>query len=107
MLREIFFSVHKVTTDTNNHNYCMNKHIWPYTFNMCYRIYLKLTEINGIGMPNANISNSYIMGCPPVRGDNPRALASGLSYVQMYKHDITFYTTYVSADLAHHEIFRA
>ena len=28
------------------------------------------------------LSNSYTMGCPPVRGDNPRALASGLSYVQ-------------------------
>ena len=27
------------------------------------------------------LSNSYTMGCPPVRGDNPRALASGLSYV--------------------------
>ena len=27
------------------------------------------------------LSNSYSMGCPPVRGDNPRALASGLSYV--------------------------
>ena len=24
-------------------------------------------------------SNSYTMGCLPVRGDNPRALASGLS----------------------------
>ena len=30
------------------------------------------------------------MGCPPVRGDNPRALA-----------------TYISVDIAHHEIFRA
>ena len=29
------------------------------------------------------------MGRPPVRGDNPRALASGLSYVQVYKHGIT------------------
>ena len=29
------------------------------------------------------------MGCPPVRGDNPRALASGLSYVQVGKHGIT------------------
>ena len=28
------------------------------------------------------LSNSYTMACPPVRGDNPRALASGLSYVQ-------------------------
>ena len=28
------------------------------------------------------------MGCPPVRGDNPRALASGFSYVQMDKHGI-------------------
>ena len=34
-------------------------------------------------------SNSYTMGCPPVRGDNPRALASGLSYVHEEKHDIT------------------
>ena len=33
---------------------------------------------------------SYTMGCPPVRGDNPRALASGLSYVQVDKHGITF-----------------
>ena len=29
------------------------------------------------------------MGCPPVRGDNPRGLASGLSYVQVDKHGIT------------------
>ena len=34
-------------------------------------------------------SNSYSMGCLPVRGDNPRALASGLSYVQVDKHGIT------------------
>ena len=34
-------------------------------------------------------SNSYTMGCPPVRGDNPQALASGLSYVQVDKHGIT------------------
>ena len=44
------------------------------------------------------------MGCPPVRGDNPRALASGLSYVQVVK---LFYTTYISVDLAHHELFCA
>ena len=30
----------------------------------------------------------YTMACPPVRGDNPRALASGLSYVQVDKHGI-------------------
>ena len=36
-----------------------------------------------------NIINSSTMGCPPVRGDNPRALASGLSYVQVDKHGIT------------------
>ena len=35
------------------------------------------------------LCNSYTMGCPPVRGDNPRALASGLSYVQVGKHGIT------------------
>ena len=50
--------------------------------------------------------NSYTMGCPPVRGDNPRALASGLSYVHVDKHGI-IYNTYISVDLAHHEMFRA
>ena len=46
------------------------------------------------------------VGCPPVhvRGDNQ---ASGLSYVQVDKHDISIYTTYISVDIAHHEIFRA
>ena len=38
---------------------------------------------------NPSICNSYTMGCPPVRGNNPRALASGLSYVQVDKHGIT------------------
>ena len=32
------------------------------------------------------LSNSYTIGCLPVCGDNPRALASGLSYVQVDKH---------------------
>ena len=35
------------------------------------------------------LSNSYTMGCPPVRGVNPRALASELSHVQMDNHGIT------------------
>ena len=47
------------------------------------------------------------MGCPPVRGDNSRALANGLSCVQANKHGITIYVTYISVDLAHHETFRA
>ena len=29
------------------------------------------------------ISNGYTMGCPPILGDNPRDLASGLSNVQV------------------------
>ena len=53
------------------------------------------------------ISNSYTMGCLPVRGDNPRALVSGLSYVQVDKHSINIYTTYISVDLAHNEIYHA
>ena len=32
-------------------------------------------------MPTYEPSNSYTMGCPPVRGDNPPALARGLSFV--------------------------
>ena len=35
------------------------------------------------------LRSSYTMACPPVRGDNPRALASGLSYVQVDNHGIT------------------
>ena len=45
-----------------------------------------------IQMSQDNLSrlcNSYTMACPPVRGDNPRALANGLSYVQVDKHGIT------------------
>ena len=37
----------------------------------------------------AMLCNSYTMGCPPVRGDNPRVLASELSYVKVDKHGIT------------------
>ena len=33
-----------------------------------------------------SLSNSYTMGCPPVLGDNPLALASGLSCVQVGNH---------------------
>ena len=47
------------------------------------------------------------MGCPPVRGDNPRALASGLSYVQEDKHGITILYHLHQCRLAHHEIFHA
>ena len=41
------------------------------------------------------------MVCPPVR-----ALASGLSHVQVDKHGKIFYTTYFSVDLANHEMLR-
>ena len=47
------------------------------------------------------------MGCPPVRGDNPRALASGLSYVQVDKHGITILYHLHQCRPAHHEILRA
>ena len=53
------------------------------------------------------ISNSYTMGCQPVRGDNPRALANGLSMYRWTNMVYLFYTTYISVDLAHREIFRA
>ena len=47
------------------------------------------------------LSNSYTMGCPPVRGDNPRALAM----------DNPWYNCFIPPtsveDLAHHEIFHA
>ena len=39
------------------------------------------------------------MDCPPVHGDNPRALASGLSYVQVDKYGITILTSTKNASL--------
>ena len=35
------------------------------------------------------INIRYTMGCPPEHGDNPRALASRLSYVRVEKRCIT------------------
>ena len=35
-----------------------------------------------------HICNSYTRVCPHMRGDNPRALANGLSHVQVDKHGI-------------------
>ena len=56
------------------------------------------------------LRNSCVIGCPPVPGDNPRALASGLSYVQADTPTNMvqlFYTTYISVDRAHSELFCA
>ena len=61
----------------------------------------------GLSNYDKPLSNSYTMACPPVRGDNPRALASGLSYVHVDKHGITIYITYISVDLAHQVIVHA
>ena len=36
-----------------------------------------------------SLDNSYTMACPSVRGDNPRFVASGLSYAHEDKHGIT------------------
>ena len=48
-----------------------------------------LLLIRRLSIPDEGLCNSYTMACLPVRGDNPRALASGLSYVQVDKHGIT------------------
>ena len=42
-------------------------------------------------MWNATVCNSFTMGCPPVRGNNTRAVASGLSYGQVDKHGIIYF----------------
>ena len=44
------------------------------------------------------------MDCPLVCGDSPQALASGLSYLRVDKHGIT-YTNCISVELAHHKTF--
>ena len=52
---------------------------------MCTRFRYSWASCEG----SCDTSNSYTMDCPPVRGDNSRALASGLSYVQVDKHNLT------------------
>ena len=37
------------------------------------------------------IRNSYSMECPPVCGDNPRALANRLSFVYVEKQGMTIF----------------
>ena len=37
------------------------------------------------------------MGCPPVQGDNPRVLESGLSYVQVDKRGTSALSTHIKA----------
>ena len=46
------------------------------------------------------------MVCPPARGDNPRALVSGLSIVHVDTSWYNINTNYSSVDLAHFELFR-
>ena len=46
-------------------------------------------------MWSATVCKSCPMGCPSVCGDNPRVLASGLSYVHVDKHGIA---TYINED---------
>ena len=53
-----------------------------------------IIEVEGVGLRHTSlkherVTNSYTMGCPLVRGDNPHALVSGLSYIQVDKHGIT------------------
>ena len=55
--------------------------VWMRTL-ICTMIQLKTTLDFYCLKLKYELSNSYTMGCPPVRGDNPQALASGLSYVQ-------------------------
>ena len=45
-----------------------------------------LCWVHWVNVLEHTICNSHTMGCPPVRGDNPRALASGL---QVNKHGLT------------------
>ena len=44
---------------------------------------------SGPPVPPSGSALDYTIDRPPVRGDNPRAFASGLSYVQVDKHVIT------------------
>ena len=65
-------------------SYCMYNLLIAPACNCTLGIARYLTFNIGISMKGA-----LSMGCPPARGDNPRALASGLSHVQMDESGIT------------------
>ena len=58
---------------------------------------------------NCYLRNSYTTVCPHVQGDNVRALASGVDYLQHRQthYDITMREALVSVELAQYEIYRA
>ena len=45
------------------------------------------------------LSGSYTMVCPPVRGDNPQALAKGLSPMRRKNYDTAIFYHLISVDL--------
>ena len=63
-----------------------------------YDVFVHIASASREGALLQSTRNKYTIGFPPVRGDNPRALA---------KHGVTIYTTYISVDLAHHELLHA
>ena len=69
-------------------------------YEKCTKLILVLLYISSVDIPFKYICNSYTM----VRGDHPRALASGLSDLQVNRYGIT---TYTSLNIAHHELVRA
>ena len=73
---------------------------------ICILIILLTTCVLNLVLNYVHICNSFSMDSPHVRNYNPRALASGLSYVQVDKHGVTILYHLVSVDLSHHEICR-
>ena len=61
----------------------------PHSVVVKHWVIIQSIETRQVINKTSELCNSYTKGCPPVRGDNPRALASGLSYVQVDKHGIT------------------
>ena len=76
-------------TFSQNIKYC------SVAFSLLYRIcHINMYEQEKRNWPANEVksytSRSYCMVCAPVWKDNPRALASGLSPVQMQNHKITY-----------------
>ena len=73
----------------------------PHQHQLLLPIQMFIAVLGGVQIGSC-FSNSYTMGCPLVRGDNPGALASGLSYVQVDKHGITIFITPTSHQVIFH-----
>ena len=89
-LKAIIIKLENILITSRNNFEFLHETLTPYfqLFASKYKGCYKCTIVSVFSTNEKNICDSYTMGCPSVRVDYPRALASRLSYVQADKHSL-------------------